>query len=363
MKKVLIAGAGKIGSLIAMMLLESRRSAVCVIDSNSQSEELMKLNHVFPELVFQTLDVTDLKSLQDYMQYHGVDAVVSALPYYLNEFIAQSAYKVGVHYFDLTEDVQVTQKITQLAKGAKTAFVPQCGVAPGFINIATEYLMKQFDECCEVKLRVGGIPQYINNVFHYGLTWSLDGLINQYINSCPAIENRIKVMHQPLQDLETLMIHGKPYEAFNTSGGVGHLVETKLGKVQSLNYKTIRYPGHCEKIRFLIEDLKLKNHKTLLHQILEINLPKIEDDVLLFYVSVTGKKNGQSIEKHYVHEIFPHRILNQAWTAMQTATASSVCSVVDMVLQDPIAPMGLILHERFDFNVFLSNPFATCFSN
>jgi saccharopine dehydrogenase-like NADP-dependent oxidoreductase len=363
MKKVLIAGAGKIGSLIAMMLLESGRYEVCVIDSNSQSEELLKLIHVFPGLVFQSLDVSNSKSLQDYMQYHRVDAVVSALPYFLNELIAQSAHKVAVHYFDLTEDVQVTDKITQLAKGAKTAFVPQCGVAPGFINIATEYLMKQFDECFEVKLRVGGIPQYIDNVFHYGLTWSLDGLINQYINPCPAIENKVKVMHQPLQDLETLMIHGKPYEAFNTSGGVGHLVQTKLGKVQSLNYKTIRYPGHCEKIRFLIEDLKLKHHKTLLYQILEMNLPKIEDDVLLFYVSVTGKKDGQNLEKHYVHEILPHRISNQVWTAMQTATASSVCSVVDMVLHDPIQPMGLILHERFDLNMFLSNPFATCFSN
>jgi saccharopine dehydrogenase-like NADP-dependent oxidoreductase len=363
MKKILIAGAGKIGSLIAMMMLESGRYEICVIDSNSQSEELLKLIHVFPGLVFQSLDVSNSKSLQDYMQYHRVDAVVSALPYFLNELIAQVAHKVGVHYFDLTEDVQVTDKITQLAKGAKTAFVPQCGVAPGFINIATEYLMKQFDECFEVKLRVGGIPQYIDNVFHYGLTWSLDGLINQYINPCPAIENKVKVMHQPLQDLETLMIHGKPYEAFNTSGGVGHLVQTKLGKVQSLNYKTIRYPGHCEKIRFLIEDLKLKHHKTLLYQILEMNLPKIEDDVLLFYVSVTGKKDGQNLEKHYVHEILPHRISNQVWTAMQTATASSVCSVVDMVLHDPIMPMGLILHERFDLNMFLSNPFATCFSN
>ena len=363
MKKVLIAGSGKIGSLIAIMLLESGCYDVCVIDSNSASKDLLKLISVFPNLDFQCLDVTHLKVLQDYMQQHKVDAVVSALPYFLNEYIAQSAKKLGVHYFDLTEDVQVTHKISQLAKGAKTAFVPQCGVAPGFINIVTEYLMNQFDECWEVKLRVGGIPQYIDNVFHYGFTWSLHGLINQYINPCPAIENKVKVMHQPLQDLENLIINGKPYEAFNTSGGVGHLVETKLGKVQSLNYKTIRYPGHCEKIRFLIEDLKLKHHKPLLYQILEMNLPKVDDDVLLFYASVTGKKDGQNQERHYVHEIFPHRILNQSWTAMQTATASSVCSVVDMVLKNPIVPMGLVLHERFDLTQFLSNPFASCFSN
>ena len=145
MKKVLIAGSGKIGSLIAIMLLESGCYDVCVIDSNSASKDLLKLISVFPNLDFQCLDVTHLKVLQDYMQQHKVDAVVSALPYFLNEYIAQSAKKLGVHYFDLTEDVQVTHKISQLAKGAKTAFVPQCGVAPGFINIVTEYLMNQFD--------------------------------------------------------------------------------------------------------------------------------------------------------------------------------------------------------------------------
>jgi saccharopine dehydrogenase-like NADP-dependent oxidoreductase len=129
-----------------------------------------------------------------------------------------------------------------------------------------------------------------------------------------------------------------------------------------LNYKTIRYPGHCEKMRFLIHDLKLFDDKPTLIKILEKSLPKIEDDILIFYASVTGYIQGNLSERHYFQKIFPNEIKGTKWTAMQTATASSLCAVLDIVLQNLNLYQGLILHEKFDFNDFKNNRFAKCFS-
>lgn len=361
MKKVMIAGSGKIGSLIAVLLAQSQVYEVIVVDNNIQQESVNKLIKVFPQIQIHPIDVKDVHILKTFMKQFDIDAVVSALPYFLNEYVAQAAKIAEVYYFDLTEDVETTKKIKLLAANAKTCFVPQCGVAPGFINIITEFLMKKFENCYEVSLRVGGLPLYVDNALKYGLTWSIDGLINQYCNPCPAIESGKSVMHRPLEGLEVLVLEGCEYEAFNTSGGVGHLVEKNLGHVHHLNYKTIRYPGHCEKIRFLINDLKLSDDKVTLTRILEKSLPKIEDDVLIFYASVTGYNQGNLNEKHYFHKIFSNEIKGKKWTAMQIATASSVCAVLDLVLQNPSKYHGLILHENIDFNDFRNNRFAKCF--
>jgi saccharopine dehydrogenase-like NADP-dependent oxidoreductase len=361
MKKVMIAGSGKIGSLIAVLLVESKSYEVMVVDNDIHQDSVKKLVQVFPKIQIHQLDVKDIHTVKTFMKQFHIDAVVSALPFYLNEYIAQAAKIAEVHYFDLTEDIETTKKIKLFAANSKICFVPQCGVAPGFINIITEHLMQSFENCYEVNLRVGGLPLYIDNALKYGLTWSVDGLINQYCNLCPAIESGKLVMHRPLEGLEVLVLDGCEYEAFNTSGGVGHLVEKKLGSVDHLNYKTIRYPGHCEKMRFLIHDLKLFDDKATLIKILEKSLPKIEDDILIFYASVTGYTQGNLSEKHYFQKIFPNKIKGTKWTAMQTATASSLCAVLDIVLQNLNLYQGLILHEKFDFNDFKNNRFAKCF--
>lgn len=361
MKKIMIAGTGKIGSLIAVLLVESKIYDVIVIDSELEQESVKKLIKLFPQIRLHQLDVKDVDVVKTLMNQLSIDAVISALPYFLNESVAEAAKLAQVHYFDLTEDVGVTRRIKLLAKNSKTCFVPQCGVAPGFINLITEFLMKSFEYCYEVKLRVGGLPLCIDNALKYGLTWSVDGLINQYCNPCPAIESRQSVMHEPLEGLEVLVLDGCEYEAFNTSGGVGHLADKNLGHVDHLNYKTIRYPGHCEKIRFLIKELKLMDDRTTLKKILERSLPKIEDDVLILYASVTGHFQGNLIEKHYFHKVFSQEIKGTKWTAMQIATASSLCSVLDLVLQNASKYHGLILHESFDFDEFKNNRFSKCF--
>ena len=181
-----------------------------------------------------------------------------------------------------------------------TAFVPQCGLAPGFISIAANELIGHFDELRSVKLRVGALPQHPNNVLKYSLTWSTEGLINEYGNPCLAIADRRLVEAAPLEGLEEIEIDGTLYEAFNTSGGLGSLGETWGERCEQMNYKTMRYPGHCEQMRLLMNDLKLNHDRGTLKRILENAVPQTLQDVVIVYVAVAGRQEGELREENYV---------------------------------------------------------------
>ncbi len=172
------------------------------------------------------LDAGDAKALENHFAVHKPHAVISSLPYYCNPAVAKAARKGNAHYFDLTEDVAVTQAVRRIARGASKAFVPQCGLAPGFISIAANELTKHFDELRSIKLRVGALPQHPNNVLKYSLTWSTEGLINEYGNPCESVVDGKIVDAAPLEGLEEIEIDGTLYEAFNTSGGLGSLAES-----------------------------------------------------------------------------------------------------------------------------------------
>src|SRR6201998_4210572 len=202
------------------------------------------------------LDASDGNVLLKHLHQHPVDAVISSLPYYCNVAVAEAARKAGTHYFDLTEDVEVTRSVRAIATGAKQAFVPQCGLAPGFISIAAAELITHFDELRAVKLRVGALPQHPNNVLKYSLTWSTEGLINEYGNPCQAISDGRMMEVAPLEGLEEIEIDGMRYEAFNTSGGLGSLADTHGAQCETMNYKTIRSPRHREQNGLRINHLK-----------------------------------------------------------------------------------------------------------
>src|SRR6185437_12731814 len=176
MHRVLILGAGKIGTLISGLLAESGSYQVQLGDVDAAAAVAVANAHASPQLT--------APALAAHLAAHPVDAVISSLPYYCNVGVAEAARQAGLHYFDLTEDVEVTRAVRRIAAGAGTAFVPQCGLAPGFISIAAAELITHFDELRAVKLRVGALPQHPNNVLKYSLTWSTEGLINEYGNPC-----------------------------------------------------------------------------------------------------------------------------------------------------------------------------------
>jgi saccharopine dehydrogenase-like NADP-dependent oxidoreductase len=363
MHRVLILGAGKIGALISGLLAESGSYQVQLGDVDAAAAGAVAKAHALPELTAHELDATNAPALAAHLAAHPVDAVISSLPYYCNVGVAEAARAAGIHYFDLTEDVEVTRAVRRIADGASCAFVPQCGLAPGFISIAAAELITHFDELRAVKLRVGALPQHPNNVLKYSLTWSTEGLINEYGNPCQAIVEGRTVDVAPLEGLEEIEIDGTLYEAFNTSGGLGSLAETHGAHCESMNYKTIRYPGHCEQMRLLMHDLKLNHDRGTLKRILENAVPQTLQDVVIVYAAVTGKQDGELREENYVNKVYPQLIAGRLWSAIQVTTASGITAVIDLVLEHPEKYRGFVAQERFRLTGILANRFGRYYAS
>ncbi len=358
MHRVLILGAGKIGALISGLLAESGAYRVALADVNGQAADSVVRAHGLSDLRAHALDASNSDALLAHLEAHPVDAVISSLPYYCNVAVATAARQAGVHYFDLTEDVEVTKAVRGIAAAAKSAFVPQCGLAPGFISIAANELITHFDEPRTVKLRVGALPQHPNNVLKYSLTWSTEGLINEYGNPCQAIHDGRLVDTAPLEGLEEIEIDGTLYEAFNTSGGLGSLGETYGPRVGNMNYKTIRYPGHCAQMRLLMNDLKLNHDRATLKHVLENAVPQTLQDVVIVYAAVSGLQDGQLREENYVNKIYPQLIAGRLWSAIQVTTAAGITAVVDLVFNSPQQYHGFVAQENFRLTEILANRFG-----
>jgi saccharopine dehydrogenase-like NADP-dependent oxidoreductase len=358
MRNVLVLGGGTIGSLISCLLSQSGDYVVHLGDSDKEALESLRKGLAHPNLHVTFLDALKRVELADFARHNALDAVVSALPYYCNTTVSEVAREFDLHYFDLTEDVDVARSIHRLSKDAPSAFVPQCGLAPGFISIVANDLMTHFEALGTVKLRVGALPVHPSNALKYSLTWSTNGLINEYGNICYGIENRSLIALMPLEGYETIEVDGLLYEAFNTSGGLGTLAETYSGKVHTMNYKTLRYPGHCEKIHFLMQDLKLNEDRETLRRILEHAIPKTLQDVVLIYVSVSGDQGGELFEENYVKKVYPKKIAGKFWSAIQVTTAAGACAVVDLVFDRAPALKGFITQETFSLVEFLGNRFG-----
>ncbi|NNM14842.1 MAG: saccharopine dehydrogenase family protein, partial [Gammaproteobacteria bacterium] len=347
MHKVLVLGAGKIGTLISGLLADSGDYQVDIADISETAVQAVVKLHGLDSITAHAFDAGNQEALSQHVQKHPVDAIISSLPYFCNPGVGEVCRDNEIHYFDLTEDVAVTEQIKSISNDSKAAFVPQCGLAPGFISIAANELMSHFEEIRDVKLRVGALPQNPSNVLKYSLTWSTDGLINEYGNPCNCIMDGKSVDVPPLQHLETIQLDGELYEAFNTSGGLGSLGETYAGKVQNMNYKTMRYPGHCHIVRLLMNDLRLNHDRGTLKRIMENAIPRTVQDVVIVYVSVNGIQNGELREEIYINKVYPQVIANNLWSAIQVTTASGITAVLDLILNNPQDYQGFVTQEQF----------------
>ena len=363
MQDVLVLGAGKIGALISGLLAESGDYRVQLADSKPGAAAKVVQAHGLDNLEAFDLDASDEAALTAHVKQHKPTAVVSGLPYFCNVVVAQVARDEGLHYFDLTEDVAVTEAVRELAQGSDKVFAPQCGLAPGFISIAANELIQHFDSLKSVKLRVGALPQHPNNVLKYSLTWSTDGVINEYGNLCKSIVDGREVDVMPLEGLEEIEIDGTLYEAFNTSGGLGSLGETYRDRVANMNYKTIRYPGHCEQMRLLMNGLKLNHDRETLKRILENSVPQTLQDVVIIYAAVTGMQDGELREENYVNKVYPQVVAGRLWSAIQITTAAGVCSVLDIVLSKPEQHGGFVAQEEFELPEILDNRFGRFYAH
>lgn len=359
MHTVLVLGAGKIGALISGLLAQSGAYQVRLADLDEAAAAGVTRAHALPNVEPLRCDASDPEALRRELREHRPQALVSSLPYYCNPLVAAAAREAAVHYFDLTEDVTVTRRVSALAPDAECALVPQCGLAPGFISIAGGELIRHFDSLRSVRLRVGALPQHPHNVLKYSLTWSTEGLINEYGNPCEAVVDGRATEVRPLEGLEEIEIDGTLYEAFNTSGGLGTLAQSCGLQCESMDYKTIRYPGHCDQMRLLMNDLKLNQDRVTLKRILENAVPQTLQDVVIVYAAVTGLQQRELREESYVSKIYPQMIAGRLWSAIQVSTAAGVCAVMDLVLEHPERYRGLVTQESFRLPEILANRFGS----
>ena len=347
MANIALIGTGKIGTLAAKLL--AQQYDVTVYDLDKSREQDFREGNVSWGGAVDTQNANDLR-----LAIEGKDLVISCCPYFCNEDIARAARKLGTSYCDLSEDVKTGMAIEQIAKGATSRFIPHCGLAPGFTQIIASHLVRNHKPITSVSIRVGALPENPTNALKYNLTWSTDGLINEYGNSCEILSDGHLKQVEPLEGYERLILGETELEAFNTSGGLGTLARSLEGEVDELTYKTLRYVGHRDLMKFLMFDLQLNVYREILKQILESAVPTTQQDKGYIHVSVVGRAAG-SLHEHTYTRVIPHgKIAGNHWTAIQITTASSLAAVVELSLNGKIPQTGFVRQEEIDYEAFLS---------
>ena len=351
---VTILGAGHIGFAIALLLRQAGGYDIEVADRDP-----VRLAEA-AALGVPTRLVADDASLEAAIA--GRFAVLNALPFHRAVPVATLCARAGVHYFDLTEDVRSTQAIRALAAGARSVLMPQCGLAPGFIGIVGNDLARRFDTLHTLRMRVGALPRYPQGALRYNLSWSTEGLINEYCNPCDAIVDGVRTTVPALEGLETFALDGVEYEAFNTSGGLGTLTETLAGRARQVDYQSIRYPGHCAILKLLLNDLRLRERRDLLRDILETAVPTTDQDVIVVFATASGLRGGRLVQDSYSARIVGTELAGHRLSAIQLTTAAGICTALDLVAQGQLPQRGFVGQEAVALGDFLASRFGAAFA-
>lgn len=353
-KPIVLLGAGKIGFAIALMLERSGDYSVLVADQDASRLA------VLAELGCETRQVSDDAGVARCID--GAYAVINALPFHRAIAVAGLCARAGVHYFDLTEDVASTHAIQALAHDTGSVLMPQCGLAPGFIGIVGNALARRFDTLLDLRMRVGALPRYPSNSLRYNLTWSTEGLINEYCNPCEAIVDGQLTSVPALEGYETFALDGVEYEAFNTSGGLGTLPATLLGRARNVDYKSVRYPGHCNIMKLLLNDLRLRDRRDLLKDIFESAIPTTEQDVIVIQASASGYRHGRLEEESYPIRVFGAEVDGHRLSAIQLSTAAGICAALDLVAHGVLPQQGFVGQEAIGLEALLNNRFGRIYA-
>ena len=359
MHNVLLLGAGKIGSAIARFLADTGDYHVRVVD---QSADTLARIPAGPNIETRQISVSDREALLAAMRDR--QSALSAVTYEANPAIAAACLDAGISYFDLTEDVETSKTVKRVSEKAKKGqvFVPQCGLAPGFVSIAANALAQQFDSLDTLRLRVGALPIFPTNELRYNLTWSTDGLINEYGNPCEAVVDAKMIKVLPLEGLEHFSLDGVQYEAFNTSGGVGTLAETLEGKCRHLDYKTIRYRGHRDLVKFLMFELRMNERRAMLKDIFEFSIPMTPQDVVLIFCTCIGIKDGRLTQITDARKVYHGEFRGQELSAIQITTAAGICAVLDLHVAGKLPGQGFVRQEQIALEAFLANRFGCSYA-
>jgi saccharopine dehydrogenase-like NADP-dependent oxidoreductase len=339
--KVAVLGLGKVGHLAAELLAASG-FAVTGVDARAADTP-------FPSRVADLTDAAQIKAALT-----GQEAVLSCLPYHLNTVVASLAHDLGMHYFDLTEDVPTTRHIRELAKTSKGLMAPQCGLAPGFVGIVGANLAQQFDRIRSIKLRVGALPQNPTGLLGYAFNWSPEGVVNEYLNDCEVIEEGVLKTVSAMEWTENIYIDGMQLEAFTTSGGLGTMCETYADRIENLDYKTMRYPGHVDLMNFFFHELLMRENRAEAGRILTNAKPPVDDDVVYVHVAAEGWTSGALRRREFVRAYYPLEIAGKSRTAIAWTTSASVVAVIEMVRDGALPAQGFLKQEDIPLDPYLA---------
>ncbi|MCS6961856.1 MAG: saccharopine dehydrogenase family protein [Deltaproteobacteria bacterium] len=347
--RVTVFGCGKVGTALSALLKLNGYQAV-LIDANHKN--LDKVHKITGFKCF--LASPGSISKDAFQELKKTEGVICALPFSETIKVVKIALRLNLNYVDLTEDVETALKIQEISSGAKTFFLPQVGLAPGLVSVYAKTIYREFNQLEAVRLKVGALPLYPSNALKYNLTWSTEGLLNEYIKDCYVIDQgEIKTV-PALEGYETFAVEGVLYEAFYTSGGIGTLHQTLRGKAKEVNYKSIRYPGHRDYIKFLLHDLKFREKPADLCKILESSIPSTGQDKCLIFVEVIGHQNNALVQKVF-HKTFYHKTLfGVNFSAIQLATAAGALASFDVALHS--GKKGFLRVEDLDHSKILNHP-------
>jgi saccharopine dehydrogenase-like NADP-dependent oxidoreductase len=340
--RIAVVGLGNVGRLIADMLVE-RGFEVRGADADVSRATGERAS---------VIDVRDPAALEEL--FAGVDAVISCLPYHLNAAVATAAHAAGVHYLDLTEDVATSRTVMALAERSDTIFMPRCGLAPGFICLVGGGLAASLETVDRIELRAGALPRSPNNAAGYACNWSPAGIVNEYLNDCEQLRGGELVSVPPLSDLEGIVIDGAQYEAFTTSGGLGTMCGTFAGRVDTLDYKTIRYPGHCQLMRFMLQELGLGRRREEAVRLLAEAYPPVRDDLVIVYAAADGTSGRSRAREEFVRVYRPRIVAGGARTAIAWTTAAGVVGMVELLADGALPDSGFVRQEDVSLGAFLA---------
>ena len=305
--KILVLGAGRMGFGAVYDLVNNSPdvSVVTVADADFEKAQHIENTIDSPKLSAVQMDVSDYKKTSELMRRH--DSAISCVNYWFNAELSEIAIETQTNFCDLGGNNYVVEKqlaLDEKAKNAEINVIPDCGLAPGMVSILAMDGANRFDEIEEIHIRVGGLPQNPKPPLDYQLVFSVEGLINEYIEKARVIRSGQIAEVESMTELESLSFEDFPeLEAFQTSGGTSTLPDTFLGKIRELDYKTIRYAGHCDKFKtmidlglcsseeIIVDSLNIKPRRVF-GELLQKNLPADEPDYVLVRLEFTGIKDG-----------------------------------------------------------------------
>ena len=361
--KILVLGSGKMG-----------RGAVHDLAHNSPDvTEITVADADFPLANFiaklegngkctpQEIDVENFAEAVELMRSH--DAAISCVPYFYNMLLAEAALEARVNFCDLGgNNTIVAQELSldQAARQAGINIIPDCGLAPGMVSVLAAHGAERFDTVDSIKIRVGGLPQNPKPPLDYQLVFSIEGLINEYVERAIVIRDGEITDVESMTETESLEFEGFPQlEAFQTSGGTSTLPQTFLGRVRELDYKTIRYRGHCERFKTLLDlgfadsapiavrtatnDTVQVVPRRFLSDWLVRHLPRNESDLVLIRLEFAGEMGGE--DKILRYDIVDRFEEATELTAMMRTTAFPASIVAQMMARGETLDRGAMPQE------------------